>query len=54
MREILPGLHHWTTEHPNLGRPVSSHYLAESAALLDPMVPDEGMSASATLPAPGT
>jgi len=52
VREILPGLHHWTTEHPNLGQPVSSHYLGESGALLDPIVPDEGMSAFGDLARP--
>jgi hypothetical protein len=52
MREILPGLHHWTTTHPNLGRKVSSHYLAAPAALLDPMVPEEGIEAIESIGAP--
>jgi hypothetical protein len=52
MREILPGVHHWTTEHPNLGQPVSSYFLTESATLLDPMVPDEGLAAFSELPRP--
>lgn len=52
MNEILPGLWHWTTEHPNLGQPVSSHYLAEKRVLLDPMVPPEGLSAFDGLPDP--
>lgn len=46
MREILPGLHHWTTEHPNIGQEVSSYYAAEARALLDPMVPEEGLEAA--------
>jgi hypothetical protein len=45
MRELVPGLFHWTTVHPNLGQEVSSHYLRESAAVLDPMVPPEGLDA---------
>jgi hypothetical protein len=52
MREILPGVHHWTTEHPNIGQEVSSYYLTESATLLDPMVPEEGLSAFEALPRP--
>jgi hypothetical protein len=45
MHEILPGLYHWTTTHPNLGREVSSHYLEGAAAVIDPMVPEEGLDA---------
>ena len=45
MRELIPGLFHWTTEHPNIGQEVSSYYLTGSAALLDPMVPADGMAA---------
>jgi hypothetical protein len=52
MEEILPGLYHWTTKHPNLGEPVSSYYVTDSAALLDPMVPDDGLSAFDDLPRP--
>jgi hypothetical protein len=43
MRELVPGLFHWTTQHPNLGQRVSSHYLSGPAAVLDPMVPEEGL-----------
>jgi len=52
MRELLPGLHHWTTRHPNIGMEVSSYYVEPAAALLDPMVPPEGMSAFDELPRP--
>jgi hypothetical protein len=52
MREILPGLYHWAVEHPNLGRPVSSHYVVEPAALIDPMLPGEGLAAFDGLPPP--
>lgn len=52
MNEILPGVHHWTTHHQGLGAPVSSYYVAAAGALVDPMVPDEGLDAFADLPAP--
>ena len=45
MEEIVPGLYHWTTEHPNLGQPVGSHYLTAAATVIDPMVPPEGIAA---------
>ena len=45
MRELIPGLWHWTTEHPGIGQPVGSHYLATAAAVIDPMTPPEGMAA---------
>jgi glyoxylase-like metal-dependent hydrolase (beta-lactamase superfamily II) len=45
MKEILPGIHHWTAHHPKIGFPVSSYYVAESGTVLDPMVPpDEGLA----------
>jgi len=52
MRELIPGLWHWTTEHPNLGQDVSSYYLTEAATVLDPMVPEEGLDAFDGMPAP--
>ena len=52
MRELVPGLWHWTTRHPNIGQEVSSYYLAGTAALLDPMVPAEGIVAFDGLPSP--
>lgn len=44
MRELLPGLFHWTAEHPNIGQEVSSHYLRDAAAVLDPLTPDGGIA----------
>jgi glyoxylase-like metal-dependent hydrolase (beta-lactamase superfamily II) len=45
MREIAPGLHHWTARHPKIGFEVSSYFIADSATLLDPMEPpDVGMA----------
>lgn len=43
MNEILPGVFHWTAQHPRIGADVSSYFVAESATVLDPMVPPEGL-----------
>ena len=43
MREIAPGLWHWTRPHEGIGMNVSSYYLAPERVLLDPMVPAEGL-----------
>lgn len=45
MRELVPGLFFWTAEHPNLGQEVSSHYLRDAAAVIDPLAPPEGVAA---------
>ncbi len=42
MREILPGLFHWTAIHPKIKIEVSSYYVLEHGVLLDPLVPPEG------------
>ena len=43
MNEILPGIFHWTAQHPKIGFDVSSYFVAESGTVLDPMVPPEGL-----------
>jgi hypothetical protein len=43
IHEILPGVVHWTSKHPNIGIEVSSYYLVEERILLDPLAPDEGL-----------
>jgi hypothetical protein len=43
MREILPGILHWTAFHEGIGLDVSSYYVASAAALIDPMLPPEGL-----------
>ena len=43
MREISPGLWHWTAFHEHIGAPVGSHYLAAERVLIDPMIPPEGL-----------
>ena len=43
MREIAPGVWHWTARHDHIGVEVSSYYLEPERVLLDPMIPDAGM-----------
>jgi hypothetical protein len=43
MREIAPGLWHWSARHERIHVPVSSYYLVESAVALDPMLPSDGL-----------
>jgi hypothetical protein len=44
MVEILPGVWHWTAEHPTIRVEVSSHWVPEAGAVIDPLLPpDEGM-----------
>ena len=45
MNEILPGVWHWTAEHPRIHQEVSSFYLEDAGAVLDPMLPEGGMDA---------
>jgi glyoxylase-like metal-dependent hydrolase (beta-lactamase superfamily II) len=41
VKEILPGIYHWTAMHPKIGFEVSSYFVAESGTVLDPMVPPQ-------------
>jgi glyoxylase-like metal-dependent hydrolase (beta-lactamase superfamily II) len=43
MREVLPGVHHWTAIHPSIRQPVSSYYMESAQMLIDPLVPPEGL-----------
>lgn len=43
MNEILPGVHHWTETHPNIGTEVNCHYLLDERVLIDPMEPADGL-----------
>ncbi|HEX2102572.1 MAG TPA: hypothetical protein VHF51_02905 [Solirubrobacteraceae bacterium] len=43
MNEVLPGVLHWTTHHERIGKRVHSHFAVESAALIDPRVPEGGV-----------
>lgn len=43
MREIAPGLWHWTAHHDHIGFDVSSYLLEGERVVLDPMIPAEGL-----------
>lgn len=43
MREILPGVWHWTTVHEVHGIEISSYHLEEERVVIDPCVPAEGL-----------
>src|SRR5947209_20333741 len=45
MRELLPGLFHWTTFHEPIGADVSSYYVQPAGIVIDPKVPVEGFEA---------
>lgn len=42
MREILPGVIHWTAKHPNIGIEVSSYWLVPERTVLNPLLPPGG------------
>ena len=41
MKDVLPGIWHWTAVRESIHKPVSSYYLAEERVVLDPMTPPE-------------
>jgi hypothetical protein len=43
VEEILPGVFDWTAFHEGIRSTVHSHYVASAAALIDPMLPEEGL-----------
>jgi hypothetical protein len=43
IREVLPGIYHWTAVHPRIKLPVDSYYIEFARIVLDPMVPREGL-----------
>jgi hypothetical protein len=43
IREVLPGVHHWTAIHPRIKLPVDSYYIESARIVLDPTVPREGL-----------
>jgi hypothetical protein len=45
VREILPGVHHWTAAHPALGLQVSSYYVEPAGVAIDPILPEDGLDA---------
>jgi hypothetical protein len=52
MREILPGVWHWTTVHERHGIEISSYLLGTEGVVIDPCVPDEGLDAVAEVAEP--
>jgi hypothetical protein len=52
MDEILPGIHHWTAFRDTIGMRVHSYYVEPARALIDPLVPEEGLEAFDGLAAP--
>jgi hypothetical protein len=45
MREILPGVIHWTAKHPSIGIEVSSYWLVPERTVLNPLLPPGGLRA---------
>ncbi len=43
MDEVIDGVFHWKAMHPRIETEVSSHYLAGSGTVIDPLLPDEGL-----------
>jgi hypothetical protein len=43
VEEIAPGIHHWPAFHEGIRSTVHSYYVAGARAVLDPMLPDEGL-----------
>lgn len=41
MREVLPGVFHWTAMHPRIHIEVSSYWLEHGGVLIDPLVPPD-------------
>jgi hypothetical protein len=40
MEEILPGVNHWKTRHPDIGLDVSSYLLTDTGTAIDPLLPE--------------
>jgi len=43
VREVAPGIWHWTARHPKIGIDVSSHWLDDGGVAIDPLLPDDGL-----------
>jgi hypothetical protein len=41
MDQVLPGVIRWTATHPKIGVEVSSHWVPEAGAVIDPLLPPE-------------
>jgi hypothetical protein len=49
MREIAPGIRHWTARHPDIGADVSSYWLPDLGVLIDPLAVPEEVSGVETI-----
>jgi hypothetical protein len=45
VREIVPGISHWTAFHEPIGASVSSYFIAPAGVVIDPKQPDGGWDA---------
>jgi glyoxylase-like metal-dependent hydrolase (beta-lactamase superfamily II) len=43
VKELLPGLHHYTAFHEGIRSDVSSYFVSEPRVLIDPMLPPDGL-----------
>jgi hypothetical protein len=43
MKQILPGIWHWSRIHEKIRIPVHSYYVQDARVLIDPMLPEEGL-----------
>lgn len=43
MRELAPGLWHWTALRESIGSQISSYYLSAERVMIDPMIPRDGL-----------
>jgi len=50
MRQILPGIWHWTATPPSTGGEVSSYWARPARAVIDALLPEEGIDAFAEEP----
>jgi hypothetical protein len=47
VRELFPGVHHWTAVHPAIALRVSSCYVEPAGVVIDPILPEDGLDAFA-------
>jgi hypothetical protein len=52
IEEILPGVFHWSAFHEGIGHTVHSSFEVASGTLIDPICPEEGLTAIAELTTP--
>jgi glyoxylase-like metal-dependent hydrolase (beta-lactamase superfamily II) len=43
MQQIVPGIFHWTALNPSIGVRVSSYLVPDAGAIIDPMIPEQGI-----------